>query len=139
MIKKILFILLIGFGFSCSNQQKEKQEERKKDGTPPKIEFDKLYYDFGTITQGEKVAYSFTFKNTGGTDLIIKDAIASCGCTVPDYNTKPVAPGEKSSVEIIFDSRGRLGNQYKSIILKTNTPYGKKTLTIKANIVTNKN
>jgi hypothetical protein len=139
MIRKILFIVLIGFLFSCSNKQEAETNTKKADGSPPKIEFEQLYYDFGKIIEGEKVSYTFSFKNSGGSELIIKDAIASCGCTVPEYEKRIIKPGEEGSIEVIFDSSGRMGNQYKSIILRTNTPYGEKTLTIKAKVVTNKN
>ena len=139
MFTRIILFLIIGLVFITCNQKETGNGKNKAVSSPPEIEFNKLYHDFGTITEGEKVAYTFGFKNTGGTELIIKDAIAGCGCTIPEYEKKPVKPGEKGYVEIIFDSRGRYGNQYKSILLKTNTPYGEKTLTIKANIVTNKN
>jgi len=66
---------------------------------------------------------------------LIKDAFASCGCTVPQYEKEPIPPGEKGSVEVIFDSSGRRGNQYKSVIIRTNTPRGEVRLTIKANVI----
>src|SRR5210317_1516758 len=49
----------------------------------PVMEFETTSHDFGSIVQGEKVAHKFKFKNTGGADLIISDATATCGCTVP--------------------------------------------------------
>mgnify|MGYP003906556323 CR=1 FL=1 len=51
----------------------------------PKFTFQNDTYDFGKITQGEKVSYSFNFKNTGYVPLIISSASASCGCTVPTF------------------------------------------------------
>ena len=48
--------------------------------------------DFGTIIQGEKVAYPFKFKNSGKADFIITSAKGSCGCTVPEWPKEPIAP-----------------------------------------------
>ena len=49
----------------------------------PKIKFETPVYDFGEISEGEKVNYSFKFKNVGNKSLVIKDARSTCGCTVP--------------------------------------------------------
>ena len=35
-------------------------------------------YNFGTITEGEKVTYNFRFKNAGGKALVISSTSASC-------------------------------------------------------------
>jgi len=142
MKRKYIHILLIVFAILLTNCNKTGNSKSGQNnintgqnkGTPV-MEFKSVYHDFGKLKQGEKVSCAFTFKNTGNTDLIIKDAAASCGCTVPKYDKEPIAPGEKGAVEVIFDSGGFRGVQYKTVLLKTNTAYGEKTLTIKANIV----
>jgi hypothetical protein len=133
-----IVITLLAFFMSCKNAgdshaERKNANEMHQKGAPV-MKFENVYHDFGNLKQGEKVAYTFTFKNTGNAELIIQDAVPGCGCTVPEYDEKPIAPGEEGSVEIIFDTQGYLGNQYKTVILKTNTPYGEKTLTIKANV-----
>src|SRR5688500_16250965 len=62
-------------------------------GSLPVFTIEKETHDFGRITQGDKVSYSFKFKNTGGSDLVISSAQGSCGCTVPNYPRNPIAPG----------------------------------------------
>ena len=42
----------------------------------PVIVFDSVKYDFGKVKQGEVVKYDFKFKNTGKTDLEIRDVKA---------------------------------------------------------------
>jgi hypothetical protein len=129
----IVFTLLVS---ACGQKPQEKgNDNSSKEGAPPGIEFEQVYYDFGTLRQGEQVSYIFEFRNTGGSPLLIRDAFASCGCTVPRYDKQPIAPGEKGSVEVIFDSSGRRGNQYKSVIIRTNTPRKEVRLTIKANVI----
>lgn len=86
----------------------------------PHIEFEKTIYDFGAIKQGEKVQHEFKFKNTGKTPLIITDATATCGCTVPQYPTAPVKPGEEGTIKVIFDSTGKMGMQDKQVTIASN-------------------
>ena len=142
MKRKYIHILFLAFAIlltSCNKKGNSEADQTNTDGDQskgtPVMKFESVYHDFGKLKRGEKVSCTFTFKNTGSTDLIIKDAAASCGCTVPKYDKEPIKPGEKGTVEVIFDSRGFRGVQYKTVLLKTNTSYGEKTLTIKANIV----
>ncbi|MGM0497622.1 MAG: DUF1573 domain-containing protein [Bacteroidota bacterium] len=136
----ILSFLFVALLTNCNKtnktdtSDKSSDNDQKSKGTPV-MEFKNVYHDFGTLKQGEKVSCTFTFKNKGNADLIIKDVAATCGCTVPKYDEKPVKPGEKGTIEVVFDSRGYSGTQYKTVLLKTNSPYGEKTLTIKANIL----
>jgi hypothetical protein len=132
----IFSVVAAGCLKSGSDRNAEKNSE-DQGGAPPEITFEQVYYDFGSIKQGEKVSYSFQFENTGGSPLIIKDAYASCGCTVPEYDTTPIQPGKKGHIEVIFDSAGRRGNQYKTMFLKTNSPDSKHRLTIKASVLMN--
>ena len=61
-----------------------------------KIEFDKLTNNFGTFSESTPVQKcTFTFTNKGDKPLIINQAVASCGCTVPTYTKTPIKPGEK--------------------------------------------
>lgn len=87
-------------------------------------------HEFGKITEGEKVSYSFKFKNTGKADLIISDAKGSCGCTVPQWPKSPIAPGGSGVIDVTFDSRGKSGMQNKTVTLITNAIPNTKILTI---------
>lgn len=86
----------------------------------PKFEFDKEIYDFKVINEGEKVQASFKFKNVGKTALIISDATATCGCTVPEYPKTPVKPGEEGAITVVFNSQGKVGMQDKVVTLISN-------------------
>ncbi len=87
----------------------------------PVFSFEKDAHDFGTIIQGEKVAYSFKFKNTGEGDLIITSAKGSCGCTVPEYPVEPIAPGADGVIDVVFNSDGKSGQQHKKVTIVANT------------------
>lgn len=86
------------------------------------IKFDKLTNDFGTFSEKEPVQKAtFTFTNVGDEPLVINQAMASCGCTVPSYTKKPVAPGEKGEINVTYNGKGRfVGHFKKSITVRTN-------------------
>jgi hypothetical protein len=104
-------------------------------GDLPKFLFDSETYDFGLIIQGEKVSHAFKFRNVGGSDLVITSASASCGCTVPKYENKPVKPEESGEIEVVFDSENREGIQNKSVTVLANTQPNRKILSFTANVV----
>lgn len=103
-------------------------------GSLPQFTFTEEAHDFGKITQGEKVSYSFKFKNTGGTDLLINEAHGSCGCTVPQYPKQPVPPGSESAIDVTFDSDGKSGKVEKTVTLTANTSPNTKVIKIMADI-----
>jgi len=107
----------------------------KNDTDMPVIEFESDLYDFGKIIMGEKVSYSFKFKNTGTSDLIISRVTSSCGCTVGDFPKVPVKPGESNKIEVKFDSENRRGFQSKTITVLSNAQPSTNTLRIKAQVV----
>ena len=138
--KHILVTLLVIVGIyslSCSGNQKEENKQNRTSNTEgyPKIKFDTTYYDFGTMVQGEQAAFTFKFTNTGAADLVILDAFSTCGCTVPEYSDEPIPAGGEGKVEVIFNSEGKRGLQYKTVTLKLNTEMKQKTLTLKANVL----
>lgn len=98
----------------------------------PKIEFEEYLHDFGRIIQGEVVSYSFKFKNTGRSDLLIITVSASCGCTVPKYPKDPLKPGEEGYIVVSFNSQGRKGFQHKKLAVISNTQPNNTILELKA-------
>ncbi|HET6244370.1 MAG: DUF1573 domain-containing protein [Bacteroidetes bacterium] len=87
----------------------------------PSFNFESTAYDFGVITQGEKISFSYKFINSGKTNLIITSAKGSCGCTVPEYPKKPIPPNGEGKIEVVFDSDGKSGKQNKTVTLLANT------------------
>ena len=102
----------------------------------PAMEFEEEIFDFGTITQGEKVSHVFKFKNIGNKSLLIANAYTSCGCTVPVVPKQAIASDESSEIKVTFDSEGKSGTVTKEITLMTNCIPNKKVIKIKANIFT---
>jgi hypothetical protein len=101
----------------------------------PLIAFEEEVYDFGTITQGEKVAHEFKFENTGESDLIISNAYADCGCTVAEVPKQPVLAGKSNRIRVTFDSSNKTGIINKAVTLVTNCMPNKHIVKIKASII----
>ncbi len=93
----------------------------KVTGPTTKIQFTETKYDFGVVEEGTKVKHVFEFKNVGTEPLVIQDAKASCGCTVPTYSNEPVPPGKTGKIEVVFDSKGRPGKTSKYVTVTANT------------------
>ncbi|MFO7616909.1 MAG: DUF1573 domain-containing protein [Bacteroidales bacterium] len=106
-----------------------------KTGDLPVMTFENTRYDFGIVIQGEKVEHTFTFTNTGGSDLVISQASSTCGCTVGNFSKEPIRPGEKGTVDVMFNSAGRSGAESKSVSLLTNAQPNTVKLEITAEVM----
>ncbi len=125
-ITLILSIFLASFSFA--------QDLENQSSPTTTIEFEDNEFDWGTITQGEKVSYVFKFTNTGNEPLLIKKAKGSCGCTVPQWPKAPIAPGEQGEINVVFNSKGKMGKQSKRVTITANTDPGQTFLTVKGEI-----
>lgn len=86
------------------------------------IKFDKVSHDFGTFSESNPVQECiFTFTNVGQAPLVINQAVASCGCTVPSYTKEPIAPGKTGAIKVTYNGKGKFpGHFKKSITVRTN-------------------
>lgn len=96
-------------------------KEEKPEGPLPKLEFETVDHDFGTINEGQVVEYTYKFKNAGEAPLIIQSAQGSCGCTVPDWSKQPIPVGGTGFVKAKFDSKGFSNIQNKTVTVTANT------------------
>lgn len=125
-LRILLFLFcIVATLFSCDiRNNKNRQDVQSKlnphfaDSTT--VQMIDSAYDFGKVTDGEKVAYNYRFKNTGTKPLIVSSATASCGCTVPEKPEEPIKPGETGSLKVVFSSEGRVGPTHKTIMVVSN-------------------
>ncbi len=105
--------------------------------TGPKttMTFGEMNYDFGTVSEGEKVEHIYKFKNTGKDPLVISNAQGSCGCTVPQWPKEPVAPGKSGEIKVVFDSKGKVGKQNKTVTITANTEPTTTTINITGEVL----
>jgi len=141
-VKKIILFLLVSTSLiSCDVRRKDKiaddTETQKslalKDSTTVQI-IDSAY-NFNPVAEGEKVEYNYRFKNTGTKPLVIVNATAGCGCTVPEKPEKPILPGEIGFIKIVFNSKGQAGNAHKTITVISNAKPAFPPLILTGNVV----
>ncbi len=146
VMKNLILILSMAFAISCSNEplsdkagtddvNNSASAEGKQNTDLPEIKFEEDVFDFGRITQGEKVSHSFAFKNTGTKNLIISGASGSCGCTVPEWPKEPILPGAEGVINVVFSSEGKRGLQEKTITVATNCEPATRIIRIKTEVI----
>lgn len=90
------------------------------------VTFSELSYDFGTVTtDAEPVVHTFTVTNNGSEAVAILSARASCGCTEPSYQRRPIMPGESAPVTLTFMPAGQRGEVDKNVTLRLKAAGGK--------------
>ena len=126
MKKYILFLLVPVILVSCDVKRKDRiaddaskqREQALRDSTT--VQVIDTTYNFGKVTDGEKVEFNYRFKNTGNKPLIITNATASCGCTVPQKPEMPILSGDTGFIKVVFDSKGRIGSAHKTVTVNSN-------------------
>ncbi len=100
----ILFIMLLGVS-SVFAQKKAV------------ISFEETTHDFGTFAESDGIqTYDFKFTNTGNDMLVIHQAIASCGCTVPQFPKEPIRPGESGVIRVSYNGSGKFPGHFKKAV-----------------------
>jgi hypothetical protein len=111
-MKKLLFlVLMLTAGINMAMAQGKAE-----------IKFNETSHDFGTFSEASPVvSYVFTFTNIGDAPLVIHQAVASCGCTVPEYTKEPIAAGKTGTLKVTYNGTGKYpGHFKKSVTLRTN-------------------
>ncbi|MES2703115.1 MAG: DUF1573 domain-containing protein [Bacteroidota bacterium] len=99
---------------------------------PDDMAFTDMVYDFGTIPEGPDGTCEFTFRNNGKSPIVIQKAQPSCGCTVPQFSSEPVLPGQTGKISVAYHTKGKPSAFTKTINVTSNA--GNKVLTIKGNV-----
>lgn len=116
MKKIFLFMMMV---VCCMTTAMAQDGAEKKQA---EIKFDKYTHNFGKFSEmSPKVTCVFTYTNVGNAPLVINQAVASCGCTVPEYTKQPVMPGQKGEIKVTYNGAGKFpGHFKKSITVRTN-------------------
>ncbi|HLG02091.1 MAG TPA: DUF1573 domain-containing protein [Bacteroidia bacterium] len=130
----ITFFLLTGLTATLNGQPPPVSSLPVSDPNGPVLTFETDTIDFGTIPEGTEVERTFQFKNTGKSPLVISNATAPCGCTVPSFPREPVAPGKTGVITVKFNSAGRIGYQHKQITITSNNRDGAEYIFLIGNV-----
>lgn len=132
-MNRLITLMILFMGATTASAQTEEKEEveeqvvetiKQTSGNErqAQIEFETTSIDFGTFSEKEPVqTCTFKFKNTGNAPLVIHQAMATCGCTVPTYPKEPIMPGEEGEINVRYNGKGKFPGQFrKSIVVRTN-------------------
>jgi hypothetical protein len=101
------------------------------------ITLEKAEHNFGKLQVGNKVAKTFTFKNTGTEDLLVSSIYSQCNCIVLNNSNKIVKVGEMGSIELVF-APNQATTQDEIVTVYTNsTTKPSITIVLKAEVVQN--
>lgn len=87
---------------------------------PADMVFESMEHDFGTISDDAEVEHVFRFTNRGLGTLRITNTKGSCSCTVPAPSKREFAPGESGEIRVIYNPKGKQGEQHQQVTLNTN-------------------
>ncbi len=99
---------------------------------PPRIQLSRSLHDFGTIKSTDRVETTIIVRNSGGQPLEILSVTTSCGCTKAQLASAKLAPGEETTLLIVFDAASHSAEQTRDssepeavshvVYLRTNDP-----------------
>jgi hypothetical protein len=72
--------------------------------TPDVLQLKESGFDFGKIPQGKPVYHVFEVINTGKEALKLDNVQTSCGCTTPEWNREPIAPGASAKIKVGYNA-----------------------------------
>ena len=95
-MKKFLFIAAAFIVSAGAMAQTSKPDDFAKFNT------DK--YDFGKVKQAVPAVYYFEITNKSDKPLVIENAHATCGCTVPEWQKDPILPGKTTKLKVEYNA-----------------------------------
>lgn len=100
-----------------------------------RIQLDSLYLDLGFFSR-DSIAYGkMGFVNSGDEPLLILRVTSDCGCTVPDYSSDPIAPGERGEIKVKFNGRNREHGPFtKAVRIRSNASSPRAVFFVKGKI-----
>lgn len=85
------------------------------------LHFDTTELNIGSLQEDAGAqTYHFRFRNVGQDTITLTKIQTSCGCAEADCHRRVVAPGEESTLTIIFHPSGQVGTVYKQAFIYTN-------------------
>ena len=120
----VMLLMLSGFAHSLRSQN-----------LSTTITFEERVHNFGTILESMgKVSHAFIFHNNGKTPVVINEIYSGCGCIGRVLSKKPVKPGGKGVVTILFNPSYKSGFFSKEIVVFSNNGQEYNRIWVEGNI-----
>ena len=89
-------------------------------------------YNFGEIAQGKPVYHTFIIYNTSSQPLVLDNVQASCGCTTPEWDQKPIPANGTKEIKVGYNAAAE--GMFNKTITVTYNNHQFKTMTITGNV-----
>ncbi len=73
---------------------------------------------FGKMRSGEIAVKPLALRNDSRRPLVVAEIRRNCGCAELEFDRRPLIPGEERRAEMLFDTRGITGWQFKLVELR---------------------
>ena len=103
MNKRIVILSLLLVGFSLGGS------------AAAVLVVDNASPDLGEVLAGQVVTHTYTLSNAGDVTLLITRVQATCGCTVPSWESATLPPGSSIPLEATFSTAGYSGRVIKTV------------------------
>jgi hypothetical protein len=118
-MKKILPGLLFLFFFIAADAQSADKNKTTDSSGLAVFEADTDILNVGDIPYAGEGTYSFKFRNSGRSPLIIRNVVSQCSCLSVEYKKEPIKPGGSGSITLKYDTK-KEGSFYKSMVIFSN-------------------
>lgn len=103
-------ITAIALALSCTTYAStELQPAAYQSRQVQSMEFERMEYDFGTISRLDRQTAEFKFRNTGNTPFMVTHVATSCDCMSVSYPQQPVMPDEEGVITVVYDPHNDKG------------------------------
>lgn len=116
-MKHFAYLLITISLLICSCNTTTNKVNTEKDCGVAQITTTKI--DLGQLQYGEIVGVKYKLQNIGNAPLTIAEIKTTCGCTKAIYPKQPINKDETATIELIFDTSGLNGYQYKTATVVT--------------------
>ncbi|HBC47429.1 MAG TPA: hypothetical protein DEO84_03635 [candidate division Zixibacteria bacterium] len=86
----------------------------------PRIFVPETHWDYGNVPQNSVLTHDYLIRNTGNDTLNIIDVKPGCGCTTAPIQKKTLAPGESTTVALVFNTKTSRGKVSKNAKITSN-------------------
>ncbi len=133
-MKKAIACLLFVAAFISVKAQDLSSAAKAVEGAV--ITFEESVIDFGNIVEGSEQLRTFKFTNTGTAPLIISSIKGQCGCTTisDSWPKEAIAPGASGEFQVKYDTKSRVGQFDKKIVITSNASVPVTEVHIKGNV-----
>lgn len=103
------------------------------------LRMDTVSHDFGDVPRrGGDLVWEFGYRNEGDVPLVLTRVVTSCTCLKTDYSRRPVEPGGRGTIRVIYEPHKNEPGAFSKVIqVYSNSADGRHVLSVRGNSIEN--